>query len=312
LPGYLSTVHRLQRRAVAIVMYHGIVETPPPFYNWCLLDAAEFARQIGLLAERYTILPLDEVLERWQRAQPLPDYTACVTFDDGFRSVATLAFPILERRQVPSTVFLTTGVINTGKPSWAEGLYSTFAHTPKDVLTYQGTEYPLGTPSDRAAAYRSLAHYLKNLDSLEHAERLGEIVDSLGEDGIPPEASVLPLDWGEVDRLAQTGLVKFGSHAHTHPILSRCSVKMQRQELEMSRDILRERRLSADLFAYPNGSRADFTADTQRLLRELGYRCGLTTILGLNRSDADRYALRRVQVGADTLGRMFEIRLAGH
>jgi peptidoglycan/xylan/chitin deacetylase (PgdA/CDA1 family) len=114
-----------------------------------------------------------------------------------------------------------------------------------------------------------------------------------------------------VDALRATGLVEFGSHTHTHPILSRCSLARQEHELRASRDVLRERLGRADLFAYPNGSRADFTSATQDLLRRLGYRCGVTTIPGLNRRGRDLYELRRVHVGADTSFATFEVRMLG-
>src|SRR5262249_17045426 len=108
-----------------------------------------------------------------------------------------------------------------------------------------------------------------------------------------------------------TDLVEFGSHTHTHPILSRCGLARQEHELRASRDVLRERLSRADLFAYPNGGRADFTPATQALLRRLGYRCGLTSIPGLNRRGRDLYALRRVHVGADTSFATFEVRMLG-
>jgi hypothetical protein len=86
---------------------------------------------------------------------------------------------------------------------------------------------------------------------------------------------------------------------------------MQYEELRASRDILRERLGSADLFAYPNGRRADFTTFTKKLLLELEYRCGVTTQPGLNRPGADLYELHRVCVGADTTLPEFELRMIG-
>jgi peptidoglycan/xylan/chitin deacetylase (PgdA/CDA1 family) len=42
--------------------------------------------------------------------------TVAVTFDDGFRSVATLALPILRRHGIPGTIFLPTDYIGTDEP----------------------------------------------------------------------------------------------------------------------------------------------------------------------------------------------------
>jgi peptidoglycan/xylan/chitin deacetylase (PgdA/CDA1 family) len=47
---------------------------------------------------------------------PPADKTVAVTFDDGFRSVATLALPILRRYGLPATVFVATDHVGTGEP----------------------------------------------------------------------------------------------------------------------------------------------------------------------------------------------------
>jgi peptidoglycan/xylan/chitin deacetylase (PgdA/CDA1 family) len=311
VPGYLELIRRLQAQKIAIVMYHGVTDCPPAVFNWCHLKVDEFARQIDFLVEHYTILHLEEVIERLHRGQSLPPRTACVTFDDGFRSVATTAFPILLRRQIPSTVFLVTSQVGTRQPAWPDRLYWNVACSTQGSVRFNGVEYHLGSNDDRATVYRRLAEQLKNMDLAEREDRLARLTEALGNFRVPSEAVVATLDWSEVDALARTGLVRFGSHTHTHPILSRCPVEVQREELETSRNVLQERGLSASLFAYPNGRPADFTADTQRLLRELGYRCGLTTIPGLNRPYADLYTLRRVNVGADILGLQFRLWMAG-
>jgi peptidoglycan/xylan/chitin deacetylase (PgdA/CDA1 family) len=117
--------------------------------------------------------------------------------------------------------------------------------------------------------------------------------------------------WEEIEQLARTGIVDFGSHTHAHPILSTCSVLRQHEELARSQRLLRERLGQADLFAYPNGRRCDFTVQTTTILRELGYRCGLTTIPGLNRHGVDLFQLRRVNLGSDVTLKKFERFLVG-
>jgi peptidoglycan/xylan/chitin deacetylase (PgdA/CDA1 family) len=167
-----------------------------------------------------------------------------------------------------------TSLVGTRQPAWPDRLYWSVACSTRDAVKSNGVEYRLGSNDDRATVYRSLVQQIKKMGLAEREDRLAGLAEALGNFHVHPEAVVATLDWSEVDALARTGLVRFGSHTHTHPILSRCPVDAQRKELEMSSDVLRERGLSA----YPNGSPADFTADTQRLLREMGYRCGLATI----------------------------------
>jgi peptidoglycan/xylan/chitin deacetylase (PgdA/CDA1 family) len=311
VPGYTRLVRRLRSRALAVVMYHGVTAEPLPVFNWCQLNAAAFADQIALLAREYRVLPLSEVIDLLQRQAPLPDRTACLTFDDGFRNVLTTAYPILQRHQLPATVFLVTANVGTDQPAWPDRLFFALQNTPRPAVHLDGQTWPLATAQERSAAYRALAQQLKELPVEVKERRLAELARQVGQPEIPKGSPLATMNWDEVEMLRRGGLVEFGSHTHTHPILSRCSPERQEEELRVSRDLLRERLGRAELFAYPNGSAADFTPLTSDLLRRLGYRCALTTTPGLNRTGQDRYALRRVCVGADTALAQFELAMLG-
>src|ERR1700680_2224073 len=108
---YRSALRYLRSRAVAIVMYHGVTREALPVFNWCQLAAGDFEQQLEWLSHSYAVLPLKEVLARIRRHAALPPRTACITFDDAFRNVFTTAHPILQRRRLPSTVFVVTGLV---------------------------------------------------------------------------------------------------------------------------------------------------------------------------------------------------------
>ncbi|MEW4568946.1 polysaccharide deacetylase family protein [Tautonia sp. JC769] len=312
MPGYLAAVRRLHASRVAIVMYHGVVADPLPVWNWCQVHRDEFKLQIEFLAAEYNVLPLDEVVDRLRRSAPLPPRVACLTFDDGFRNVATTAFPILEQYQIPSTIFLVTGVVGTNQPAWPDILFHALATTKATEVVFDESRWPLQTPDQRSQAFGALVSRLIEMQRQRKDDALTEIDRQLDPfSRIGPESPLASMNWDEVDRLAKTGLVNFGSHTHTHQILARCEAKDQETELRASRDILIERLGSAELFAYPNGGRGDFTEATGRLLERLGYRCGLTTIPGLNKITRDLYTLKRVNVGADTSLHRFELLMAG-
>jgi peptidoglycan/xylan/chitin deacetylase (PgdA/CDA1 family) len=309
VPGYLRALRRIRSRSIAIVMYHGVTAERLPVFNWCHLDVSEFAKQIDFLASEYTILHLSEVIERMRNRRPLPRATACLTFDDGFRNVATTAFPILERRHIPATVFLVTSLVGTNQPAWPDRLYFSFLQSRRQSVRFNDREYPLITPKQRARAYSTVESQLKQQAQTEKEQRLAELKATIGWPEVPPESPLATMGWEEVERLSRTGLVQFGSHTHSHPILSRCTPEEQRRQLQVSRDLLQERKLSWGLFAYPNGSSADFSTVTKSLLHELNYDCGVTTIPGLNPHGNDRFELRRVCIAADTSLLKFQFRM---
>lgn len=308
IAGVRPVLRHLAAGRLAVVMYHGVTDATLAVPNWCQLPLAAFREQMEFLSRCYTPIALGEALARLDAGKPLPRCPVAVTFDDGFRNFATTAFPVLEKLGIPATVYLVTSLVGTGQPAWPERLFHALASTAVPEIDGQ----PLATSAQRAAAYTSLGQRLKRLPDGERLRRLDQLHDTLGvPDRIPPASPLATMDWDEAQKLATTGRVEFGSHTHTHPILSRCTEAEQEDELRRSRDILRERLGQAEHLAYPNGTAADFTPATQRLAAELGYASAASTVEGLNGPGADRFALRRVNVGAETTLREFEMMLLG-
>ena len=140
---------------------------------------------------------------------------------------------------------------------------------------------------------------------------LEQLLKKLGRVSVQGDEALEMLSWEEVEKANAEGLMTFGSHTHTHPILSQCPPERQRFELQTSRQVMIDHLGRGDLFAYPNGSPADFTGETKRLSREVGYECALTTIRGVNSPKSDHYELRRVGVGADMSFSEFRIGMLG-
>jgi peptidoglycan/xylan/chitin deacetylase (PgdA/CDA1 family) len=293
-------------------MYHGVTGRQVPIFNWCQLALARFEEQIEFLSREYVVLPLADVLARLRSSAPLPERVACITFDDGFLNVYSTAFPVLARYEMPSTVFLVTKLIGTRQPAWPERVYDVVVKTSRPVVKFAGSSWPLKSVRQREAAYVGITELLKAMEDERRERHMAELLTDLGgPTRIEADSPLATMNWEEIDQLWKTRLVAFGSHTHTHPILSRCTPAQQLEELMTSRRILLEHLGSADLFAYPNGGHADFTQVTQQLVKDAGYHCGLSTLYGLNAATTDIYALRRVNVGADADMGEFEAAMAG-
>jgi peptidoglycan/xylan/chitin deacetylase (PgdA/CDA1 family) len=311
-PGYLSALRSIRAKSVTILMYHGVTNKPLPAFNWCQLPAEEFESQMLFLREEYSVLPLSEVIDRLSRKLPLPERAVCLTFDDGFRTVLTTAFPIMKKYDFPSTVFVITGLVDTDQPAWPELLYHALTTTRKASVVVFGSVWSLETCADQAHAYVGIVERLKNVAAQEKDRQLNAIFLALEvQPTISADSVLSTLSWDEVERLHQTGLVTFGSHTHTHQILSRLPPDAQYDELKKSHEILLERLGDAHFFAYPNGRRVDFTDMTKKFVRELGYLCGVSTQTGLVGMHDDLFELRRVGIGADTAQSQFELRMLG-
>jgi peptidoglycan/xylan/chitin deacetylase (PgdA/CDA1 family) len=98
---------------VLVLAYHAVSERWPAALS---VTPEALAAQLELVTARgYRGATLGQAV-----ADPPADKTVVVTFDDGYRSVATLALPILRRYGLPATVFVPTDHVGTGEPMrWA-------------------------------------------------------------------------------------------------------------------------------------------------------------------------------------------------
>lgn len=98
-----------------VLMYHRICQpvegVSAPTWN---VTPAKFRSQLEyLMSKGYEAWKLTDLVERANAGKQIPRCAFAVTFDDGYRCVATEALPILESLQVPATIFLATGLLGT-------------------------------------------------------------------------------------------------------------------------------------------------------------------------------------------------------
>jgi peptidoglycan/xylan/chitin deacetylase (PgdA/CDA1 family) len=77
----------------------------------------DFRCQItGLLSRGFSVWALRQVLQYRKSGKPIPPRTIVITFDDGFESVYTNAWPILRELDIPATVFVSTAYLDSMTP----------------------------------------------------------------------------------------------------------------------------------------------------------------------------------------------------
>lgn len=281
----------LRPESVAIFMYHGVTADPDALRRGDRVCAEDLDRQLAWARHHMEVRPLREWIGRAVRGRKRPG--AAITFDDGLRSVLTLARPLLERHACPATVFLCPGLIERTELPWFERLYR--------VLSASG----------RMEIFSSVSESLKPLPS----EAQDVAIDVLARDaGIDPggrgEEGRL-LSWEEVTRLGEGGLVDFGAHTMNHRILSLLTAEEQREEIVRSREEVARHTGECRLFAYPNGRREDFTDETVGIVRDAGFSAAVTTIPQLMRDGADPFRLPRIAVGPRASRAHFALRASG-
>jgi peptidoglycan/xylan/chitin deacetylase (PgdA/CDA1 family) len=312
---------RLSRRAL-ILVYHRVAEGGSD--PWQLAVAPRhFEEHLQVLSKYGRPVPLED-LSRAVRNRALPRRAVAVTFDDGYADNLINAKPLLERHDVPATVFITTGYTGQDREFWWDELDRLFlqpGRLPRALrLRAGGKEYDwdLGETADydeaghardlvwrawqeteptaRHSVYRSLWKLMHPMPDDER-RRLGSELRAWAGAAGSARPTHRALTSEEIAELSRGSLIEVGCHTVTHPQLSSLNADSQRQEISQSKSRLEEvlgRPVTS--FAYPYGRECDYTSETVRLVQEAGFDCACTTSVAPVERDTDPFRLPRVQV----------------
>lgn len=297
--------HR-NRHRLLVVMYHGVTrrEYDPPV--WTQLPEEVFRGQLEFLARAYQPVALPRVLAAIAGDETLPERAVLVTFDDGLRNNATVAWPILRQLGIPATIFLTVDFIGTDRFFWVDELYMHLVEAARS-----GRTWPLADRDEVEARLRAGKLWEAYLHLVEQYKRLAE---AARDENLATLAAALPfaraeyeedfglMDWRQVEAMHGEGGIDFGVHTATHQILAEMDPTRAEHELAGAKQILEERLgAPAPAFCYPNGRRGrDFRPEHERQLREIGYTCAFATDRALFDPRRDNpYAIGRVPAGND-------------
>lgn len=304
----------LKRRRATILTYHGLTAVPPPpalrpLYK-VMVTADEFRAQMQILRARYDVVPLEDLAGRLANGQAV-ERLAAVTFDDGWKTTRTLAAPILHDLQLPSTVFVATGLVGTDtRGLWTHRVWASLSKTTAKRIQCGELELSVDSDERRANAIRTVMGVLKRMSSRDRHDAVESILERYGP-GIEMPEDMGFMSWDEVRELPKLGM-SVGAHTVDHEILSRLDAESVRDQVRRSKlAIERETGAPCQLFAYPNGSAEDFTEEHARILKDEGFTAAVTQIPGRNSPLADAFKLKRLNVGLEHSRQTFIAELDG-
>ena len=103
---------QLSARRLAILGYHKIGEPPADWWSWFFVPGEIFAGHLSYLRKAgWQVMDILTFLRGITAPESLPERTALLTFDDGYRSMRTVALPLLLRFGYPAVLFVPTDYI---------------------------------------------------------------------------------------------------------------------------------------------------------------------------------------------------------
>ena len=315
----ISSLKNLIFPGAIILMYHRVAEADSDPWSLCVTPK-HFAEQLEVLQKYGNLLHLQQLKKKLDSRQSI-HRSIVITFDDGYVDNLYHAKPLLEKYDVPATVFVTTNNIGKKHEFWWDELdrlllqpaplphllqlkinHQTYRWELGEVVNYTQAEsqrdryWRMATednPTPRHALYRSLYQQLQFLSVYERENLLDEIRVWANAEPIG-RLTHRSLSAEEILLLESGGLIEIGAHTVTHPFLSELPIALQQNEIQKSKNYL-EKILGHSItsFSYPNGS---YTLETTAIVQETGFNCACCSVADRVNTDSNNFLLPRFVV----------------
>jgi peptidoglycan/xylan/chitin deacetylase (PgdA/CDA1 family) len=303
---------RMRNPGALILTYHHIAdaETDPGVLS---VSPRHFSEHLEVLrAEANPVRLTDVAVSGWA---DLPARPVAITLDDGYADNLMKAKPLLERHDVPATVFI-AGAAGDDEPEfwWDElerlllrpGQLPQKLALPVDghALEYDSGKAAIYTeqqfrelrhwkvwedpPTVRHALFQDLCPRMKAMSRPERQELMCALRASARPDGLPEHRRMTARD---IAALPEGGLIEIGAHTATHCKLPLVPAEQQREEIRRNRSYLEEvSGAPVRGFSYPYG---DYSAQTLAIVRDEGFDYACSVRIGNAQPASDRYLLPR-------------------
>ena len=275
--------------------------------NYHCATGGDLRSHLLYLRHHYRLLHLEAALEELYTSRKDESFRRgirtplVITFDDGYRDNYSHGFTLARELQIPITIFLIPGYLDSGDYLWWSEHKRLIRRTQVHDVTVEGHTYHIDRPEEQLALSKAIDRHLRYANSVAQRESFLESIRkelALPASVDPEEEPSLPLNWAEVQDMERSGWVSFGAHTQHHPILAYLADPEEVQyEVKECRTQL-EQHLGHPVrtFAYPVGQIQHIGEEVLQAVKQAGYKWALTTKYGYNTPRSEPYLLRRIEV----------------
>lgn len=235
-----------------------------------VFDSLNFEKQLVYLKKNYSIISIEQLSLFLSEKTDLPKNPLLITFDDGDKSVYEIGLPLLNKYDLPASLFLITDLINTNKPFWWDEI-----------------EYYLGRISGNEKVWE--------VKKWQNKEREKFLFD-LRQNSKMPLLEHQQLNNSQLKEMQDSG-VTIANHSHTHPMLNNCTPEELEEELTKSNKKLQDLNFTADVFAYPNGNYSELS---EMVLKKHNIKLAFLFDHKINNGKVNPLRISRLAVNDDT------------
>ncbi|WP_191408507.1 polysaccharide deacetylase family protein [Flavobacterium bizetiae] len=237
-------------------MYHRINDDVGQKLQDLTVGVSNFENQLIYYKDKFQILKLDE---DWIS---LKKTGVVITFDDGYADNILNALPLLEKHEIPATIFVTTLNINKENEFWWDRLV--FDYSSCNEIFYLPNKKDKNLKSD--SIYKEIVEKLNNFSNDEKEKWFLEF-EKVNHLMFFPRKEYRSLTNLELQLLSKHPLISIGIHTHNHYPLGSLTYEQQKQELLRSLKKLNELEINPTKYlSLPHGS---YNIETFNIIKEL-------------------------------------------
>lgn len=273
------------------VMYHYVrdnkKENTP---NLNSLNINDFKKQLDWLENNFTPMSFDEYDNCIKNNNKFPDNKFLLTFDDGLKDHFTYVYPELRKRGLWGQFYINSQVYLEKKPlavhvthmildKIGAEKYTELVKEELKIYDVKIADFKI----DNVYRYDNISYgIIKRLMNylLDYNIR-DKIIDTLFYrffDNKEQFCKDIYCNEDEILEMINGGMI-FGSHTHSHKVLSRLSYNEQYKELEKSYNYMVDTfGINNPVFCFPYGHTHTYNKDTLYILEKLGYHSSFNTV----------------------------------
>jgi peptidoglycan/xylan/chitin deacetylase (PgdA/CDA1 family) len=266
-------------------MFHQVNDERKLFYKG--LPVNVFEKICKFFSKHFDVIHVSEIQEHFNKSNRP---AAIISFDDGHYDLICNALPILQKYNLKFNVNIDTEILETSMPQDFVRVYDILNATQID--TFSNERFIDKTikidRSNPVKVEKELTDLLSELTSQQKRDFTHEMNTTMGKD-IKLSKMITVEDLKMLTKMN----VEFGTHGHTHPILTKLSQKELEKELSNSMSIMKNiTGKEIIILAYPNGIHNE---QVEIAALNMGYKYLLKSDDMINKiKDSSEYVFNRI------------------
>ncbi|MHA1334629.1 MAG: polysaccharide deacetylase family protein [Promethearchaeota archaeon] len=295
-----------------ILLFHGVTKksVTPSFRTF--IPKSNFILILKYLKKKkYRFITLTEWVKIIKKKKKINGKYIILTFDDGYRNVIDVAYPIMQKYGAKGCIYIISKLIESEQLLWTDYIKFLLKQWKNEnfilKINNQEFKYSLRTKKEREYAIGDIKNRIRKLTNQERLSILKDfpINNSLKNFKNISEDYKL-LNYDDLDKIDKN-ILEVGSHTRTHPNLNSITEEELYEELFISKCEL-EKKINRPIvhLCYPAGK---YNSKIIQFAKKYNYLTGTTTEYGFNSIKTNLFKLKRIDAKGNFI--IFKYKLSG-